>query len=289
MPRFPIVLGLVAALVAFPGAGVPSALAATDDGDGQGGGTLTLVVGDGGSPGAAIAADSTPTVVPSLVTAASPPGRCDLTATPSAIATSLQERALERINCYRALAGVASLTLDDALNRAAAAHVGYYVQNFGDPSLAGMGLHEETSGRPGFTGADSDARAKAAGSNDWYVDENVGLAGASEATVDWFVNSVNHRENLLHPAAVHLGYASSTNPPIDVFDIGIGNDPPSVPLPTTYPGDHQQGVPTSVDLAETPDPAPGVPRPLGYPVTISFDTRDTVAFSAYQISDQAGQ
>src|SRR5262249_1876832 len=151
----------------------------------------------------------TPAVGTPVSAASLPPARCDLTPTSSATLGSPAQHALDRINCYRALAGVGPLTLDDTLNRAAPAHVTYYALNAGDLSLAGMSLHEETPGRPGFTGADSDARARAAGSTDWYVDENVGLGGTPEATVDWFVNSVNHRENLLHPGTIHLGYAES--------------------------------------------------------------------------------
>lgn len=201
----------------------------------------------------------------------------------------LAQRALDRINCYRALEGVGPLTLDPILTRAASAHVHYYILNFGNPNLTGMGLHDETSGRPGFTGADSEARAQAAGSTDWYVDENVGLGGSPEATVDWFVNSVNHRENLLHPSTIHLGYASSANPPIDVFDLGVSDARPSVPLPSVYPADRQTDVPTSVDLEESPDPAPGLPRPLGYPITISFAVSDKVTFTASSLTDSIGQ
>jgi uncharacterized protein YkwD len=286
MQRIVIVFCLLGALAVFPRVGSTGVLAASDDGTGRDvAGALPLATPSAGtSPASGVTpAVGTPTSATPL-----PPARCDLAPTPGATPGSPAQRALDRINCYRALAGVGPLTLDDALNRAAAAHVNYYVQNAGDPSLAGMGLHEETPGRPGFTGADSDARARAAGSTDWYVDENVGLGGTPEATVDWFVNSVNHRENLLHPGTIHLGYAGSTSPPIDVFDIGVGPDRPTVPLPATYPGDRQQSVPTSVDLQETPDPAPGAPRPLGYPVTISFATQDTVTFAIYQITDPAG-
>jgi hypothetical protein len=201
---------------------------------------------------------------------------------------SLARRALDRINCYRALEGVPPLILDPALDRSAAAHVNYYVLNHGAGTGAAA-LHDETPGHPGFTGADSDTRARAAGATDWYVDEDIGLGGSPEATVDWFVNSVNHRENLLHPSAIHLGYASSANPPIDVFDIGVTDARPAAARPVVYPADHQSDVPTSVDLEESPDPAPGLPRPLGYPITISFAIPDEVTFAASSLTDPRGQ
>jgi uncharacterized protein YkwD len=209
--------------------------------------------------------------------------------TPTPIAGPPDQRALARVNYYRALERVMPLSIDPAVERGASAHVSYYVLNQGNQTMAGMGLHDEVQGNPGFTGVDSDARAKAAGANDWYVDENVGLAGEPEATVDWFVNTVNHRLNLLHPSAVHLGYAASANPPIDVFDIGFSGDRPAVALPSVYPADGQPGVPTSADLQETPDPAPGAPRPLGYPITISFHVQDEVSFASSQLADPSGQ
>lgn len=226
--------------------------------------------------------------------AAATPSAAGLPATPAALAPdsatlSLAQRVLNRVNCYRALEGVPPLTLDPALNQAAAAHVNYYVSNNGASSMAGMGLHEETQGNAGFTGVEPDDRAKAAGSTDWYVDENIGLGGSPESDVDWFVNSVNHRENLLHPSAVHLGFASSANPPIEVFDIGVSDAPPTIALPSVYPANGQTNIPVSVDLEEAPDPAPGVPRPLGYPLTISFGTQDKVTFSGYHLTDSAGQ
>lgn len=208
---------------------------------------------------------------------------------PDSGALSLALRVLNRVNCYRALEGVPPLTLDPALNQAAAAHVNYYLLNNGASTMAGMGLHDETRGNAGFTGVEPDDRAKAAGATDWYVDENIGLGGSPESDVDWFVNSVNHRENLLHPSAVHLGFASSANPPIEVFDIGVSDAPPTVALPSVYPANGQTDVPVSVDLEEAPDPAPGVPRPLGYPLTISFGTQDKVTFSGYRLTDSTGQ
>jgi len=163
---------------------------------------------------------------------------------------------------------VPPLALNDALNRSTAAHANYYVLNYGDPRLAGMGLHYETVGRPGFTGISWGERARAAGYTNWAVDENIGLLGNPQRTIDWFIGTINHRWNLLHPSAVHLGYGIATKPAIDVFDIGFGGSRPTVALPTVYPGDGQQNVPASADLRETPDPLPGIPRPVGFPLTI---------------------
>jgi hypothetical protein len=193
------------------------------------------------------------------------------------------------VNAYRALAGSAPLTLDPKLNAASAAHASYYVQNYGDRTLAGMGLHSETTGRPGFTGADVPDRARAAGYDAIAVDENAGLVGDPRRMIDWCIGTVNHRVNLLHPSAVHLGYGLATKPAIDIVNIGFSATRPSVQLPTVYPGVGQRDVPISSLVGETPDPALGVPRPLGYPITISFGIRDTVQFGGWSLTDSAGQ
>src|SRR5215213_6974842 len=77
-------------------------------------------------------------------------------ATPLAHASQAEDpenaAALHNINLYRSWLGIEPLVIDPALQRAAEAHVEYYRLNYGDPSLAGMGLHYETPGRPGFTG-----------------------------------------------------------------------------------------------------------------------------------------
>src|SRR5207302_5103565 len=71
--------------------------------------------------------------------------------------------ALDRINAYRALAGVAPAASHPALMRSAAGHVAYYDLNRSDPSLAGMGLHDERADAAGFSGVSMGDRARAAG------------------------------------------------------------------------------------------------------------------------------
>lgn len=202
---------------------------------------------------------------------------------------SAQETALGLINYHRALAGAAPVTTDPRILLMAQSHADYYVANYGDSSLAGMGLHRETPGNPGFLGASIGDRADAVGYDGWAVDENMGLVGNVQRMIDWCMGTVNHRWNMIHPSAVHVGYGISTGKPaVDVINIGFSGSTPSVDLPTVYPGDGQTGVPVASDVRETPDPAPGVPRPLGYPITISFHIRDKVQFAGYSLTDQAG-
>src|SRR5688500_11467566 len=69
---------------------------------------------------------------------------------------------LSLINAYRA-AGAPPAALHPALLSAAVGQVQYYDLNRDDASLAGMGLHQQRAGRPGFTGTTMGERARIAG------------------------------------------------------------------------------------------------------------------------------
>jgi hypothetical protein len=206
--------------------------------------------------------------------------------------TTQAGRAAQRINAYRALAGLPPIVVDPLLAQAAANHAHYYVLNVGDPSLQGMGLHREVAGRPGFTGVEPRDRATAAGyrpSMRVTVDENVGLIGNPEVVIDAFVDTVNHRWNFMHPSLVHIGYGGATAPPIDVLNLALSWGRGGYDRPARYPGPSQSDVPTSSHIWETPDPAPGAPRPLGYPITITFPLASQVSFSGAELRTEGGE
>jgi uncharacterized protein YkwD len=204
----------------------------------------------------------------------------------SAPSASATQQAVDRLYHYRAIMGIAPIKADAALEKAAMGHAAYYRLNFA--GMAGMGLHKQSPGAAGFTGEDWTARARAAGYRG-TVDENVGLAASPARVVDAFVDTVNHRWNMLHPSAVHLGYGIDTTKPIDVMDVGFDRGAGSTDKPAVYPGPNQAGVPTGSHIWETPDPAPGLPRPLGYPITATFALRANVEFGQPSLTDDAGQ
>ena len=129
--------------------------------------------------------------------------------------------ALALINTWRAWLGVAPLTIDPALQKAAEAHVEYYRLNFGDPSLAGMGLHYETAGKPGFTGESFQDRVEVAGYPGW-ANENAGLSGSMVWSTKWFVGTVGHRLTLLDPRYTDIGIAAINDGKIkfEIIDLG---------------------------------------------------------------------
>ena len=186
--------------------------------------------------------------------------------------------AIALINLYRAAAGAPPAALHDALMQSAVGQVQYYDLNRGDPSLAGMGLHEQSTGRPGFSGATMADRARNAGYRTGSVTENAGF-GTIQTAIQWAIDTVNHRLPLIHPNAVDMGYAVSGGPSangFNIIDVGLRRERLAVPLPSVYPGDGAWDIPTTWDGGETPNPAPGVPRPLGYPITVAFSVMQRV-------------
>jgi uncharacterized protein YkwD len=196
--------------------------------------------------------------------------------------------ALDRINSYRALAGVSPATTHPALMHSAAGHVAYYDLNRADPSLAGMGLHDQRPDAVGFSGASMGDRARAAGYPSAAVTENAGFGGL-DAAIEWHMNTVNHRLPLIHPSALDMGMAASDVSGFNIIQVGLRRDPSSTSLPSVYPPDGATGVPVSWDGAEAPDPAPGVRRPLGYPLTAAFGVSQRIEWRTIELRNAAGE
>lgn len=192
---------------------------------------------------------------------------------------------LDRINYFRALAGLAPLPANAALMQSTRNHADYYVLN-------GGGAHTESPGMPGFTGASIHDRAVAAGYARYsWVDEDVAFNTDEVGNVDLFVETVFHRLPLLHPSAIAIGYAtaSGNGRSIMVIDVGLDqNYDPGVDLPVVYPGSGQTDVPRLWYAYESPDPVPGVPNPVGSPLTVSFLIGQSVEWGAVTLVSAAG-
>ena len=219
-------------------------------------------------------------LVPEVRTEAPEP---DPTAVPTA--TSTGDPVLDRINHFRALAGVLSLPADPALMRATQNHADYYVQN-------GGGAHTETPGLPGFTGASIHDRAVAAGYPLYsWVDEDVAFNTDAVNNIDLFIATVFHRLPLLHPSAIAIGFAtaSGNGRAIMVIDLGLDqNYDPGLDLPVVYPGPGQIDVPRLWYAYESPNPVPGVPNPVGSPLTVSFLINQSVQWGAVSLVSSGG-
>jgi uncharacterized protein YkwD len=195
---------------------------------------------------------------------------------------------LERINAYRAAAGVSPANAHPALMQAAAGHVAYYDLNRGDGSMVGMGLHDQRASAPGFTGASMGARARATGYASSTVTENAGFGGIN-AAIDWGMSTVNHRLPLIHPSAIDMGFAVSESSGFNIIQVGLRRDSASVVLPSVYPPEGATNVPTTWDGGEAPNPAPGVARPLGSPITVAFHIGQPVEWGSVELRNAAGE
>ncbi|MGN6756002.1 MAG: CAP domain-containing protein [Thermomicrobiales bacterium] len=201
------------------------------------------------------------------------------------VASAESVGALAKINEARAAIGVPPLRTNAALDSAATAHANYYKLNFGAPSLAGMGLHYEDPTKPGFTGADFAARAKAAGYSG-SINENIGLSGNLLVSLDWFLGTVNHRLTLLDPRYTDIGIAAINDGTIKIEVIDLGTivwrksiDPAWEP----WPGPNATNVGTSFD-GESNYIFTGANYPIGFPITLKYNGASAVVFSKAQLT-----
>ncbi len=190
---------------------------------------------------------------------------------PAAAASADTAQAFAMINTYRSWLGLPPMTRNPALDASAQSHANYYKLNYGDPSLNGMGLHEEQAGKPGFTGASMQDRVDAQGYNGW-ANENIGLSGSMVTSVEWFIGTINHRLTLIDPryTDIGLGMVNDGTAKIEVIDVGAPSwSDTAKPDWVAWPPDGTTGVSYSF-WGETPDPFPGANYPVGYPITLKY-------------------
>jgi hypothetical protein len=202
------------------------------------------------------------------------------------------QRALQQVNGARAEAGLPPVRLDARLAGAAAAHSFYWLFNQARPSQKGLGIHGETPGTPGFSGAGVIDRANDFGWHDGPVGEDITHRGSPEAAVADWVNSVYHRFPILRPDLRVIGYADAqiAGLPIEDMEFGFAEPGGATARPVAYPADGQANVPATFVDNELPDPVPpGGPRVTGYPVTVTFDRYSSVRVSSFTLSGPTGQ
>jgi uncharacterized protein YkwD len=205
--------------------------------------------------------------------------------------TPPEQIALDRVNAYRALAGVQLVEPHVALLAAAQHHADYDLLNHSDPSAWTRGPHGEVNGKPGFSGAMPGDRAVAAGypwAAGWevmdYFDNPLRM-------VDGLMATVFHRINILTSTHAYLGYGHgrSAVEAVDVLDFGRGqSSPPGPPDLAVYPGPGQVEVPR-YGAGETPSPLPyGASYPIGYPITLQPLAGTTLTVSEAELRDASG-
>lgn len=180
--------------------------------------------------------------------------------TPDVAAADGEATALDAVNHFRTMAGVAAVTLDPVQAQAAMAHSCYMLQN-------GFS-HDEVPGRPGYTTA-GDAAGNAG---------NVAVSSATSmsdrAYVELWITGPFHAIGMLRPELTSVGFGTCSNPDaspwrsagtLDVMSGLSGSG--AIAAPIVWPGD---GTTTNLNhfIAETPSPVSmcGWPSGGGLPV-----------------------
>ncbi|AQV93404.1 CAP domain-containing protein [Cupriavidus necator] len=207
-------------------------------------------------------------------------------------------------NYRREQVGLPPLAARDPLNTTAQSHTGYMLAN---ATLT----HDETSGKPGYTGATANDRIQAAyptdataevvaGANRWTSVANAQLSmQPKDALVSDLVDAPFHRAALLGGyGSAGSGYAewvgasgsgTSANyyQTIDLADRSKGGSDNQM---VAYPFNGQSDVPVNWVNTESPNPAPGYQNStMGYPVLLqAINTSLQFEADTFVITDAQG-
>jgi len=170
-----------------------------------------------------------------------------------------QQQALAIANGYRRPLGLEDMVLEPRLNAASLAHANYLAKNHRTG-------HYEKEGEPGFIGATPDDRLEAFGytGGSWEcVTYNSG--GVSESVRDLF-HAPYHRIPFLQPGHVPFGSGFAGK------NLSIKFGESGEMASEVSPGVNQEGVPTSWDGNESPNPLrmhPSAAETVGYPIVFA--------------------
>lgn len=160
--------------------------------------------------------------------------------------------ALNAVNKVRLKTGAGCMSQAPALSMSATSHCNYNATN-ASMSMCQPGGHSEVMSCMGFTGADVQARVKAAGYSGLAgVTEVLTQGGTPEQAVMGWVDTLWHRIPVLDPWTTDMGYGTATG--CRVIDFGRGMTPAAKELVTVYPYDGQTDFPTSFNGLESPQP-----------------------------------
>lgn len=189
---------------------------------------------------------------------------------PSGI-TSQQTTALQIINQTRAAMGSPCAMMVPTLNTSATSHCNYYAMNVSASGNcnAMSNPHGETSGCPGFTGADPGTREMAAGYTSQGWSEVMAFNDDPTRALAQWIGSIYHRTPTLDPWTRDFGYGSATMCDTIDFGTGAGSSTPGTTI-VSYPYDGQTGVGLNFyGMQETPmPPVPPTGWPSGYPIHV---------------------
>jgi uncharacterized protein YkwD/Tfp pilus assembly protein PilF len=199
-----------------------------------------------------------------------------------------QSLALDTVNRYRQLAGLAPVTSSAVIHKAALAHAFYTFFNGNLASIRDLGIHKEESSGQGYTGDNVLTRAQHFGYPQRSMAEVIThRTEPAGAVADW-IDSVYHRIPLLRADLVELGYGDAYLGPLTVQVMDMSYRETASGRIILYPTPNQTSVPTAFNGNEIPDPAPNASYPIGYPVTATFDRNARVTIGAFHLREPSG-
>jgi len=206
----------------------------------------------------------------------------------------MQGSILERINYYRAVAGLAPVAAESRLLRAAQFHTQYL------NSTDEMGHYEDRRADPYFTGRTPFERID----NQHYDYSEAGEVVARQpsshppAAADALMAAIYHRFIILASDFVQGGPGVTLDADRGVEELNVTIDfgaekLPPLPRPsvlTVYPADGQLAVPIDFDPGEeSPNPMPSETL-VGYPASIQVDPRHVFVVQSFKLYELvAGQ
>ena len=202
--------------------------------------------------------------------------------------TAERTQAYDLVNSFRQKVSLPALQPDRSLSVAAQAHAYYVLFNWGDPSLAGVGIHAEDPKLPGFRGQNSAERDRHFGYAGFQSAEVLNHTGTSAAAVEVWIDSVYHRLPLLGRESSGFGYGEAQvgTLAVNVMDFGVGAAESADPI--VFPYQDQAGVPAGFVGNEVPDPAPNARYPVGYPITIAAGGADSLSIASASVTPAGG-
>ncbi|MCG2586609.1 CAP domain-containing protein [Massilia sp. TS11] len=192
------------------------------------------------------------------------------------------------INYRRGQLGVPQLTQNPAVDQAAQAHSDYQ-------RLNGAVSHDETAGKPGYTGATLLDRLRTAGyvfgSGAYAYGEVIAGSTSSSgfAMVEDLITAIYHRFVLFEPKFKEMGAGFATGSNSYTYftadftannGYGPGIGASSI---VVWPADGLTGVaPNFFSDQESPDPVPGV-NEVGYPISVHGDLTSFVGVKTFSV------
>jgi uncharacterized protein YkwD len=198
--------------------------------------------------------------------------------------------ALDKLNGYRVPLGLPPVAVDPAIAAGAEAHAYFFLFNYGQAQLGGLGVHIEDPALPGFTGENSLLRSRHFGYSGNRGGEVINHVFTPQANVQSWVDSVYHRFPVLDHETRAEGYGEAQVGivSISVMDFGFAGPAPADPI--VYPAASQKDVPAAFIGNEIPDPVPQTGTyPTGYPVTLQVGGADKLTVTSGRLLISEGQ